>query len=63
MAVEIIKRDYPLSKWQAWMYKRIPKWIIKEGDPRGSVVRMILVILSFAPLFGLLAFLWAAFII
>ncbi len=52
-------KENGMNKFQLWMYKRAPKWIIKEDDPCGTVARMILVILSFVPLFGLLAFLYA----
>lgn len=47
-----------MNKFQLWMYKRAPKWIIKEDNPRDTVARMILVILSFVPLLGLLAFVY-----
>ncbi len=56
--IKKIERDCLPSKWQMWMYKRAPAWVIKEGDPRGTVMRMILVIISFAPAFGLLAFVY-----
>ena len=52
-------KENGMNKFQLWMYKRAPRWIIKEDDPRGTVARMILVILvilSFVPFFGLLAF-------
>ena len=55
MIIKNVKTTYKVSKWQAWLYKRAPAWVIKEGDPRGTAVRMVLVVLSFAPLFGLLA--------
>lgn len=47
-----------MNKFQLWMYKRAPEWIIKEVSFAQQYHADV--ILSFAPLFGLLAFLYAA---
>lgn len=61
MAVEITKRlNQSASKWQLWLYKHAPKWILAEGNVHRTAGRMVLVTLSFAPLFGLLALVIAA---
>ncbi len=49
-----------VNKFQLCILKHTPAWVVKEGDPHGTVARMILVILSFVPFFGLLAFVYAA---
>lgn len=48
-----------MNKFQLWVLRHTPTWIVKEGDPRGTVMRMILIVLSFVPLLGLLAFVYA----
>jgi len=49
-----------MNKFQKWILKHTPAWIAKEDDPRGTVARMILVILSFGPAISLLIFLYVS---
>lgn len=50
-----------MTALSGWLNQKAPSWIEKKGDPRGTAVRMVLVVLSFAPALGIVAFLWAAF--
>lgn len=52
-------KENGMNKFQLWVLRHTPTWIVKEGDPRGTVMRMILIVLSFVPLLGLLAFVYA----
>lgn len=45
-----------MTALSGWLNQKAPPWIVKEGDPRGTAARMVLVALSFVPALGLLAF-------
>ena len=46
-----------MAAMSSWVNEHAPSWIVKEGDPRGTAVRMALVMLSLAPSLGIVAFL------
>ncbi len=51
-------KENGMNKFQLWVFKHTPAWVVKEGDPHGTVARMILVVLSFGPAISLLVFLY-----
>lgn len=44
------------------LYEHAPSWIEKEGDPRGTVARMVLVVVGIGPALGFLAYLAVAYL-
>ncbi len=45
-----------MTALSGWLNKHAPSWIVKEGDPHSTTVRMVLVVLSLAPAVGLAVF-------
>lgn len=49
-----------MNKFQLWLYKRAPQWIIVNGDPHRTFMRIISMILSLSPLAAIFMLLYLA---
>ncbi len=51
-----------MSEMFSRLNEHAPSWIEKEGDPRGTAARMVLVVVDIVPALGFLAFLAVAYL-
>ena len=58
----------PGDRWRSsmtaligWLNEYAPSWIVEKGDPKRTAIRVMITIISAAPVVGLVAFLAAAY--
>ncbi len=51
-----------MTAMSAWLNQNAPLWIEKKGDPRGTVARMVLVVVGIGPALSFLAYLAVAYL-